>query len=517
MKNTIVVFGDGNVGKTTLMGYLYVSTLSPEEYNKKIKCAQEKFGKYYRSEERYSYIISDLNERKDFGEANTGNTKTIHFHPYGDFVLIDTPGNQHAQSQKDLGMFLGDYGIFVVDAQKFLNEDIGLSDFSQLFLWCTLKKVENVVVVLSKIDLLEEEQIERAYTNAKKIINQEAKLNLEIIPIMIDREETSFRDQNVIHERKFNFCKPVVLEKYIKSWINIESHNKQEKNFCIYAERYFDHAQKKGGGTGRTWRNRILSGDIDKNAEVKILPVKYKQQYTDATAKIKTIKNLNNIEVNSAKEGEMIGLDFTNIKIKGDRVQKSEIVSTRGTIIVDKNTKVNQGNTFVLILDKENSEASLFEIERMEEVYMYWFGKRVPVKMIHRKQTKNYIEMVMYQQDIQLVMPLIHDSYLYKKITIDCIRAKHIDHKYFNMQLKSIGNIESININNVTDIERCILHLKKHIIKDIQYIPNYENESVKINLECLENKLSVIKDTFCAINNENIECDVEFDIRPKSK
>ena len=42
MKNTIVIFGKGNVGKSTLLGYLFSLTLKKYVFEKKNRRNQEK-------------------------------------------------------------------------------------------------------------------------------------------------------------------------------------------------------------------------------------------------------------------------------------------------------------------------------------------------------------------------------------------------------------------------------------------------------------------------------------------
>ena len=512
MKNTVVVFGKGNVGKSTLIGYLYARTLCVEDYKKLVSSTKITFGAKYEDIERYAYIVSNKDESKNYVSGNVGNTKSVHFHAYGDFILIDTPGNEHAKAQKDLGMFLGDIGIYVIDAQKLL-EKVNFREFSQLFLWNTLKGSENLIIVLSKIDLLNEQQIEFAYKNAQRIFNKEFKLNVPIIPIMIDRENSSFKDKNVIEYYKFDFCEQYVLKEILDNMLYTNEKKIITQNFCIYAERYFDHSHKNGAGVGRTWRNRVLSGVVKSGSRVKILPIKYNRSYTEATAKIKTIKSIEGIIFSFANEGDIIGLDFTDIRIDGRHVDKDDIVSTRGTIIVDENTNVDEGNIFVLKIPfKENTQQPI-NINLLEEVYMYWFGKRVPIILIKMKIENGICTLIFMRQDAYMVMPIIDKKYLYSIITLESIRATDERKKYFNAELEIVGYASAILIksNNSENAETIKSHIEHHITNKSCTIMCKEDKNVIINLNHNINSLyKVLDDLYCAIDNEGLNVSVDF-------
>lgn len=512
MKNTVVIFGKGNVGKTTLLGYLYAHTLCLEDYQKRINTTKMKFGSDYADIEKYAYIVSNKNESKNYASENAGNTKSVHFHAYGDFILIDTPGNEHAKAQKDLGMFLGDIGIYVIDAQKLL-EKVSFGEFSQLFLWNTLKGAENLIIVLSKIDLLNEQQIKLAYKNAQLIFNKEAKLNVPIIPIMIDRESSNFEDKNITKYYQFDFCERYVLQEILDKILCANEKEIVTQNFCVYAERYFDHSHKNGAGVGRTWRNRVLSGVVKSGSKVKILPIKYNRSYTEATAKIKTIQSINDKKSEFANEGDIVGLDFTDIRVHGKQVNKDDIVSTRGTIIVDENTSIDEGNIFVLKIPFKENMPQTVNINVLEELYIYWFGKRVPVKLIKKNFENGVCTLVLLRQDAYMVMPIINQKYLYNTITLENITATDEREKYFNAELEVVGYTNTIFVkNNDSEYAESVkFHIENHITNKNCTIMCNEDKDVIIQLNSnISSLFKILDDLYCAIASEGLNVTVNF-------
>ncbi len=520
MKNTVVIFGKGNVGKSTLLGYLFSLTLDKHNFEKKIEETKRKFGASYEPIERYSYLVSNSNERKNYNDDNAGNTKEVHFHPYGDFFLIDTPGNEHAKAQKDLGMFLGDIGIYVIDAPKLLK-NTNFGEFSQLFLWNTLKGKNKLIVAISKSDLVSVEELEKAYEKADLIFNQEAQLNVKIIPIMIDRDNDEFIDKNITKAYNYDFCPQFNLKEVLDDMLDINTKTEEQKNFCVYAERYFDHSHKNGAGVGRTWRNRILSGNIQLGSNVKILPIKYNKCYTEATAKIKSIKAINDENKIFANEGEIVGLDFSDVRISGRRVEKDRMVSTRGTVIVDSFTIVNEGNTFVFRVPSDNIDNQLFNINLLEDIYMYWFGKRVLVKLLKKELVNGEYILILFCQNSYMVMPIIKQKFLYDTITLEFIRNyAENDNVYFNATLKNIGFIKNISVLNKiqseTQIELC--EIENHIINTRCKFEYIDTNKLNISLPNRELDLyNITKDLYCAIDNENLNVAVEFNIENSEK
>lgn len=520
MKNTIVIFGKGNVGKSTLLGYLFSLTLNKYVFEKKIEETKKKFGSFFEHIERYSYLVSNPNERKSYSDDNAGNTKEVHFHPYGEFFLIDTPGNEHAKAQKDLGMFLGDIGIYVIDAPKLLKE-INFGDFSQLFLWNTLKGKDKLIVVISKTDLVSLEELKVVYEKADRIFNQEAKLNVKIIPITIDRNNDEFIDKNITKPYNYNFCPQYNLKEVLDDMLQINTTTEVQNNFCVYAERYFDHSHKNGAGVGRTWRNRILSGNIQLGANVKILPIKYNKCYTEATAKIKSIKAIDDENKSFANEGEIIGLDFSDIRISGKRVDKDKVVSTRGTVIVDSCTVVNEGNAFIFKVPSDAIDNKLLNINLLEDVYMYWFGKRVLVKLLKKELVNDEYILILFCQNSYMVMPIIKQKFLYDTITLEIIRnLTETDNIYFNATLINIGFINNISITENIKSETVIglSGIENHIINKKCYFEYEETNKLRISLPSRELDLyNIIKDLYCAIENENFDVEVKFNVENSEK
>ena len=206
----IVIFGPIHSGKTSLMGFIKASCMSREEReNAERQIERELTDKSvkYKDEDKYTYYITtDKDEvTTDSKQNSIGTTKRMHIKnvahiPNGDveadLIFIDTPGQNSVRTWKDRyeGIYMGDIGGYVVD----VNEVIGIADlnrdseeyvnainelFSYLYLWKTTKSMNDVIIVLSKIDTVAPVDVQYAKETIEAMKHFK---NVPVIPIGIN-------------------------------------------------------------------------------------------------------------------------------------------------------------------------------------------------------------------------------------------------------------------------------------------------------------------------------------------
>jgi translation elongation factor EF-1alpha len=505
MKNNVVIFGAGNSGKTTLAGYLCADSISEYQRNKRFQKWRNILGAKYDEVERYSYFISSKDEIRNPNEDNAGNTKRLHFNEYkSEFVIVDTPGSEHGKVDKNKGVFMGDIGIYLVDSKTLLCFENEFGIFSYLFLWNTLKTSEKLLIAITKIDLLTEQELIKVMDKAKFIFNEQFKLNVPIIPISINRETGANDSVNILNNNDFhNELNQNTLIGFINAYIKTDDNYEKSSEFCIYAETYFDHKLTQGSGVGRTWRNKILSGSVEKNSGIKIIPIKYKGKYTMCRAKIKNIRKLDNCDYDYASHGEIIGLDLSDIRVEGELVKKTEIVSNTGTIMVDEKCIVHCGN--ILRFNFHRSDFDNYrQLKPNENMRLHWFGKVIDGTIINIYAKKDIINIIFCIPNSFVAIPIIKQEFLFKRFALMYIENYDSEQKkYFNVNLDKIGSLDNVTlvVNDIANIDTVREVIDCHISKDDNQISVVEN---KIIITC-SNKSAIVrllKDIYCALGVE---------------
>jgi len=164
----IAVFGPSHAGKSSLVGYLNVRTNSnPNDWERIVKGIQRELGSDYVPAQKFAYVVdTGKDERsKESVHSGMGTSKEMHTAAFtldvkGDKValnILDTPGTPIREREQYVGMYLGDIGIFVIEAPKIVER--GWSDpeavrkfFAPLIAWIEFKSDCAFAVVISKFD-----------------------------------------------------------------------------------------------------------------------------------------------------------------------------------------------------------------------------------------------------------------------------------------------------------------------------------------------------------------------------
>lgn len=152
---------------------------------------------------------------------------------------------------------------------------------------------------------------------------------------------------------------------------------------------------------------------------------------------------------------------------------------------------------------------------------MYWFGKRVLVKLIKKELVNDEYILILFCQNSYMVMPIIKQEFLYNTITLEIIRnLTETDNIYFNATLINIGFINNISITENIKSETVIglSGIENHIINKKCCFEYEETNKLRISLPNRELDLyNIIKDLYCAIENENFDVEVEFNVENSEK
>lgn len=181
MKNSIVIFGMAHSGKTTCAGYIYSELKRSTEgfdFETYVNRMKKNLLAEYDSSRDYGYLLDKGNELPRTRYETEGTSKQLHLKnvSYSDlnFTIIDTPGAQHSEKQRQKGMFYGDVGIFFIEIHKildekfFFNREVYAPFMSTLILWSKYKRT--TIIALTKMDLHQFD--EKDFIKAKNIILQ---------------------------------------------------------------------------------------------------------------------------------------------------------------------------------------------------------------------------------------------------------------------------------------------------------------------------------------------------------
>lgn len=215
----IVIFGATQCGKSTLTGYIASHMMSDQAFNLTVnahKKAIQKMGIESMTNEMVyiSFASLDRDELKRCIDADSiGTTKRMHrklisIENQGkaqklQLSMIDTPGIRSDVKDCYMGIFESDIGILminIVDLENYVlcdNTEDGHRKkrlyeqklFDPIRFWCAYKSIRSLVIVISKIDVVQEET--QRVSKAIEIINEKLKQfnlqseSLPIIPISI--------------------------------------------------------------------------------------------------------------------------------------------------------------------------------------------------------------------------------------------------------------------------------------------------------------------------------------------
>ncbi len=454
MKNKVVFFGEADYGKTTLIGYLLskADNLDMDKVEKRVK---EKLGKNYDEGLLYSSIINENYLQSDtktevntfaiseYPNASEG-TKVIKdneeetiveitrvtgakvevttiTHTKGivrrlnsrsrearnisidglDIVAVDTPGHVQFIKEREIGIALGDVGVFCLAIDKVLSDDFSEVLFRYADLWRTYNVSRKFIYLLTMSDL--SKYSEEAYNTACekirrfcKFVDYELSENVFGIPISYTvREEEAaaiipvaveFKERNGVnileHSDKTPWYHGPTLIEAIKTRIG---ELREEINVLI-PQNTLVSVDKEIGKTrtqaGKVWRVAVRNGSIEVNDKIKLCDVSIDgmQGKYDVIAEVRSIHAEYHVsegirEVQRASKDELVTINLKNCYANGRRVDKSDIVTDKETTIYSANDETEKMNEFYIKLPNIDSEVDLMDVGQV--VSLLWFGKRI--------------------------------------------------------------------------------------------------------------------------------------------
>ena len=275
-----VIVGHVDHGKSTLIGRLLFDTKSlPLDKIEEI----EKFSKNLGKRTEFAFLLDHLQEEREQG-LTIDTTQTFFRTPKREYVIIDAPGHVEFVKNMITGASQAEAAILIVDVKEGIKEQTRrhANVISMLGL-------EQVIVVLNKMDLVDykKEIFKKVRKEAKKFLNL-IDINPEYyIPV------SALKGDNIAQKsKKMNWYEgPMVLEG-LDSFK--ENPSLEEKPLIVPIQDVYRIGQK------RISVGRIISGKIEENQKIKILP----------EGKITKVKSIEKFKEKPKKAiwGESIGI-----------------------------------------------------------------------------------------------------------------------------------------------------------------------------------------------------------------
>ncbi len=450
-KPYIVVFGPQNVGKSTLVGYLYTKNWSQEQFELEEEKIKKTIGSNYDPRSRLALFV-DTAKDEYIKTYSDGTSKHIHIKQVGNFIWIDTPGASTQRKERYKGVFLGEMGVFLIELEKIVdllnNKDIDypsiLNLFGSLFVWQKLKADSDYLIGLTKIDNNEysTDDIIRAINFVKdQVGNKHLK---SIIPISIDIENRV----DVGITSPSDFCSESLLEA-ISGFDNTTKNVDCNKLFLVN-DKKFSNVQ----GYGIIYRWKVNSGLLRQNDRVKISPVIINNKSIETvTAEVRSLQNINKEAVEEVNSGEVVGVYFSKYKDKTNRtITRDNIEILKTTIVTDVNSNSLSGD--IIDLDVDISECSSLERDKLlnakirSQVWIAWFGRMISTELRYNNGANetNFTHIQLQSQSSKAFfsLPIADDMFFTTRCVIQ-LRIKDSEDAYpvfitYKAFVKSISN-----------------------------------------------------------------------------
>lgn len=410
-KPYIVVFGSQNVGKSTLVGYLFTKEWSEEKFLLEENKMKIKIGSEYDFRSRLALFVDTArDEYKQMHED--GGSKHIHIKEVGEFTWIDTPGASTQRKERYKGVFLGEIGLFLIELETILDliqsnrqsKDYhsAINLFGSLLVWQRLKPHNKYLIGLTKIDIrYDESLIFQAIQFIKETIANDNLMS--IIPISIDVKKRT--DMGVT--TKTVFCSSSLIDKIGEIGF-ISSSRNSEKAFLVNDKRY-----PNVNGQGEIFRWKINSGTVNYKDNLQIIPVLYKNRITAISAEVGSIHDINKKEINHASSGDVISIRFKKfVDQRGRSINKNDIQFTKTSIAIDEKSNYVFGNQIFLEIDKSDcNEIERRYIDRIKEkspIWIAWFGRMICTNLINKVEVEGsrYIRILLQTDSVKQLFSL---------------------------------------------------------------------------------------------------------------
>lgn len=411
----ITVFGPTHSGKSTLMGYIHTKDMSEIEYRQQVHKIRKEISNegltYYSDMELAYFVDTGKDERRKYvGEkvSSIGTSKRIHILDdlCADFSFIDTPGSDIVYSEQYSGQFMGDYGIYLIESTLLYNlrymehdskeyHELQYRIFAPLFLWNIYKDIRNIVIVISKMDMINYDESIYAWI-CNHFLQIPCLNNVSILPISIDvyRKES----ENIYSKSELMnyYDGETLIEKLMQ--FGKEGDYKKTENLLAFIDRTFWERQ--------VIRVKVLYGRIIKGDVVQIGPLKGDEKNIYVKHKIEKIKK-DGVEVHNLDAG-----DIGTIHIPSYFQEQSKYTKKRTTIICGENDSVEKGNLLYITIDYNALKASERECIKLlkiaDSIGIVWLGRSVNVTVVGIMRKGSICNLILFNQNTEpssFIMP----------------------------------------------------------------------------------------------------------------
>lgn len=386
--SSIVFFGQADAGKSTLAGYI----ISRYEKYFRLSAFIESMKKDNPKYDTALAFSSIINTNKDeVRDTQHQNSRSIHLRkvklPFETVTIIDTPGSERYNKQRERGMYYGNIGVFFMEINNILEHKYDFDTIAPIALWSKLEN-KRMIFLLTKFDMVnyESEAYNRGIEEVESICSYFGfSGEVTVIPTAIEVDALKNLSKTELDSRDLgeNICKksqkmpwyggaPLLeaIEKDIQSLDQIDEN--EPLMFCIN-----DQVDRPNSKSGKIWTIKILSGILKKGQEIQLAPVKDdNNNYEVLTATVKHLRrDLSRFDEQEtaevARKGEIYGMDLKNCYLNKRHVSKGEFNAISSTCGVSRNEVFIMSDTFSFSIKSED----IFAFKDRLEMRLMWFGR----------------------------------------------------------------------------------------------------------------------------------------------
>lgn len=367
-------------------------------------------------------------------------------------TFVDIPGFRQRLSDKYRGFFEGDIGIAVLKITELIElynlinipssdeNNLKIDDlierlFEPIRVWCDYRSPNNIIIVISQIDLVFDKQIEEEM--AKEIQIQYIKNAIDCVNLITERFSRGVRIpispisiKLTTEENKKTYPPMSVFFRRVEENIYFETENKnlpgsgtlisclgkmltpsETNNNINFSMASVDQIMKTVvGAAPKTVLNvHAIHGSIHKSDNVVIGPMlnKASKEIVYATCNISSIKADGAQQTSDILlRGNVGGIIFNSINdtktgqeyILSYNTDKSDISILKSTILF--NGSIAKGDILEIVIDESeyiNTNGSVDEIYSRvisslmpyDEIFLFWYGKKISVNVVEIIMLKN--------------------------------------------------------------------------------------------------------------------------------
>lgn len=402
---SLVFFGPVNVGKSTMIGYLYSQSLSQVDYEKEIAKIKEVTGENFRSDRFYSYFVDtsvDEYTKKQDKDVSQGTSKTMHLKRFGDFNLIDTPGGSDYAKQRYRGISMASIGVFTIDIRKLLdfrndNPQTKYKEFNDFFstwfIWKKMYGVKNTIIILTKYDLSSgQNNYENALIKLQSILGDDL-TQTYVIPTSIRNDLPSINVKCKLDEPWYEGpCLIDAIKERCKCLIIDDTET--QSLLMIH------NALNKTNGSFSKSRWKILQGKLSVDDNIQIAPISINEKYVGSNVEVKEIE-IDKKVVTTASSGDIVNV---SLRISG----KWDGYMPQVAIATSVNDDISFGNIVDIHIRKDKlisdiEWGKLCSLRERQHLSIIWFSDIIQGSIKSAKKENEELEFLLLLPHNQLV------------------------------------------------------------------------------------------------------------------